>query len=69
MKQSSVNNKKKQRIVATPTQQDFEQDRFYYNNDEDTREVLSEVCEQAAELRGMWYNLSSDEEQRVSKYW
>ena len=34
-------------------------DRFYYNNDEDTREVLSELL----------YNLSADEEQRVSKYW
>ena len=54
---------------ATPTQQnrsfgetdhqDYDQDRFYYNNDEDTREVLSEVL----------YNLSADEEQRVSKYW
>lgn len=58
MKQPSVNNKKL-RSIPTPTQQDFEQDRFYYNNDEDTREVLSEVL----------YNLSADEEQRVSKYW
>ena len=58
MKQSSVNNKK-HRAVPTPTQQDYDQDRFYYNNDEDTREVLSEVL----------YNLSADEEQRVSKYW
>lgn len=69
MKQPSVNNNKKQRSVPTPTQQnrsfgetahqDYDQDRFYYNNDEDTREVLSEVL----------YNLSADEEQRVSKYW
>ena len=71
MKQLSVNNKKKQRIVATPTQQDFEQDRFYYNNDEDTREVLSDFARgpsaSGADLSG--YNLGSDEEQRVSKYW
>ena len=60
---------KQHRHPATPTQQDFEQDRFYYNNDEDFREVLSEVCNQAANLRGAWYNLSSDEEQRVSKFW
>ncbi len=60
---------KQQRHPATPTQQDFDQDRFYYNNEEDFREVLSEVCDQAAPLRGMWYDLGSDEEQRVSKFW
>ena len=60
---------KQHRHPATPTQQDFEQDRFYYNNEEDFREVLSEVCNQAANLRGTWYDLSSDEEQRVSKFW
>ena len=60
---------KQHRHPATPTQQDFEQDRFYYNNEEDFREVLSEVCNQAANLRGTWYNLSPDEEQRVNKFW
>ena len=60
---------KQHRHPATPTQQDFDQDRFYYNNEEDFREVLSEVCNQAANLRGMWYDLGSDEEQRVSKFW
>ena len=50
---------KQHRHPATPTQQDFEQDRFYYNNEEDFREVLSEV----------WYDLGSEEEQRVNKFW
>ncbi len=50
---------KQHRHPATPTQQDFEQDRFYYNTEEDFREVLSEFG----------YNPSSDEEQRVSKFW
>ena len=48
---------KQHRHPATPTQQDFEQDRFYYNTEEDFREVLSEVC----------YDLGSDEEQRAGQ--
>jgi hypothetical protein len=47
------------RHTATPTQQDFEQDRFYYNTEEDFREVLQDFE----------YDLKSDEEQRVSKFW
>ena len=54
---------KQHRHPATPTQQDFEQDRFYYNNEEDTTEVL-EV---------LWYNLKQggylEEDSRVSKFW
>lgn len=54
---------KQHRHPATPTQQDFEQDRFYYNNEEDTTEVL-EV---------LWYNQKHsgylEEDSRVSKFW
>ena len=54
---------KQHRHPATPTQQDFEQDRFYYNNEEDTTEVL-EV---------LWYNQKQggylEEDSRVSKFW
>lgn len=42
MKQPSID-KKKHRSIPTPTQQDYEQDRFYYNNDEDTREYYPVV--------------------------
>ena len=54
---------KQHRHPATPTQQDFEQDRFYYNNEEDTTEVLETLG----------YNLKQggylEEDSRVSKFW
>lgn len=51
--------KQKQPHPATPTQQNFDEDRFYYNNEEDFREVLGEFR----------YTLDLEEEQRVSKFW
>ena len=54
---------KQHRHPATPTQQDFEQDRFYYNTEEDTTEVLETLG----------YNQKHggypEEDSRVSKYW
>ena len=54
---------KQHRHPATPTQQDFEQDRFYYNNKDDEVEAL-EV---------LWYNQKQsgylEEDSRVSKFW
>ena len=50
---------KKKNCSVVPTPYEIEQDFFYYNNEEDFREVLSEVL----------YDLGSDEEQRVSKFW
>lgn len=39
--------------------QDYDQDRFYYNSEEDTREVLQEFG----------YTSDRDEEHRVKHYW
>ena len=54
---------KQHRHPATPTQQDFEQDRFYYNTEEDTTEVLETLG----------YNQKHsgylEEDSRVSKFW
>ena len=54
---------KHNRHPATPTQQDFEQDRFYYNNKDDEVEVL--------EVLGYNHKQSGylEEDSRVSKFW